>query len=161
MISPESITPSSLPSLPLEDRKQLPEKPCIYFAIDRNEVIQYIGRSVNLQQRWGQHHRHGQLKAMGDVKVAWLEVSDPSLLPEIEDAAIAHFEPPLNGRSHTGKVLKRISASIPDKLHDQLEALAVREGRSFSNLVSYLLEHGVDQRVQMYGQIQEAKGGQA
>jgi metal-responsive CopG/Arc/MetJ family transcriptional regulator len=41
-------------------------------------------------------------------------------------------------------VMKRVTASIPDRLYERLQKLAEREGRSMSNLVSYLLERGVD-----------------
>jgi predicted DNA-binding protein len=48
------------------------------------------------------------------------------------------------------KTMKRLSASIPDKLYERLEALAADEGRSVSNLVSYLLEHSLDLKLQGY-----------
>lgn len=46
--------------------------------------------------------------------------------------------------------MKRLSASIPDKLYMQLERLAEDEGRSLSNLVSYLLEQAADDRYRVY-----------
>ena len=48
--------------------------------------------------------------------------------------------------------MKRLSASIPDKLYDRLERLADHEGRSVSNLVGYLLEHSLDVKLQGYSQ---------
>lgn len=96
MIDPKSINLSSLPSLPLSQHSKLPAVPGIYFAVDSFDVIQYIGRSVNLKQRWLAHHRKKQLEQMGSVQLIWLEVGEPSLLPEIEDALIAWFNPPLN-----------------------------------------------------------------
>ena len=45
--------------------------------------------------------------------------------------------------------MKRLSASIPDKLYSQLEQLADIEGRSISNLVAYLLERSVDSRLEL------------
>ena len=50
----------------------------------------------------------------------------------------------------TTRTMKRLSASIPDKLYERLESLAEHEGRSVSNLVSYLLEHGLDIKLQGY-----------
>lgn len=47
-------------------------------------------------------------------------------------------------------MMKRLSASIPDKLYDRLERLAEFEGRSVSNLVSYLLEQSVERKVEGY-----------
>lgn len=46
--------------------------------------------------------------------------------------------------------MKRLSASIPDKLYERLELLAEHEGRSVSNLVSYLLEHSIDMKLAGY-----------
>lgn len=47
-------------------------------------------------------------------------------------------------------VMKCLSASIPDKLYERLEKLADHEGHSVSNLVSYLLEQSVDQKLLTY-----------
>jgi len=57
----------------------------------------------------------------------------------------------------TARTMKRLSASIPDKLYERLEALAEHEGRSVSNLVSYLLEHGLDLKLQGYEKAVEKK----
>ncbi|MFN6475250.1 hypothetical protein [Nostoc sp. DedQUE07] len=45
MINPSTINPLALLSVPLEMRSQLPITPYIYFAIDSEGVVQYIGRS--------------------------------------------------------------------------------------------------------------------
>ena len=96
MITPQTINPLTLPSVPLEMRSQLPTIPCIYFGIDSERVVQYIGRSINLQQRWIQHHRQHQLKNMSAVQITWLAVDTLDLLPEIEAALIEWFNPRLN-----------------------------------------------------------------
>lgn len=95
-IAPESIDPLNLPSLPLESRKDLPNCQGIYFVISSQGLIQYIGRTNNLKKRWQKHHRLSQLEKYLDVKIAWLEVSDCSLLPLIEKALIEWFKPYLN-----------------------------------------------------------------
>lgn len=96
MINPEAIDFSVLPSVPLDQRSKLPPVPGIYFVIDSLRQIQYIGRSVNLRNRWGVHHRINQLERIGGVRIVWLEVSEPSLLPSIEAALIDWFTPSLN-----------------------------------------------------------------
>ncbi|MGB3208694.1 MAG: helix-turn-helix domain-containing protein [Crinalium sp.] len=98
MINPQSVDLTALPFLPLTDRKLLPEVPAIYFAIDQNNVIQYIGRSVNLKQRWVGHHRYRQLEKMSGIKLVWLEISDVSLLTTIEEVLIDFFDPILNSK---------------------------------------------------------------
>lgn len=97
MITPNSLDVSALPSVCLTHRAGLPTTAAIYFAIDSLGQIQYIGQSVNLRQRWANHHRQSQLDAIGNINIAWLEISDPSLLQEIEEALIEHFDPPFNG----------------------------------------------------------------
>jgi hypothetical protein len=92
MLNPQAINPLSLPSVAVADRKQLPETPSIYFAIDAQDVIQYIGRSVNPRQRWQQHHRIGQVQ---ECRIAYFEC-DGTLLDEVECALIEYFNPPLN-----------------------------------------------------------------
>lgn len=90
------INPLALPSLPLHERSQLPATPGIYFALDTFGCVQYIGRSVNLRQRWLAHHRYLELESMDFVSIAWLEVSVPGMLAEIESALVTYFQPPLN-----------------------------------------------------------------
>lgn len=43
----EALDLSSLPSVPLSDRRNIPSIPGIYFAIDSLGVVQYIGRAKN------------------------------------------------------------------------------------------------------------------
>ena len=51
--------------------------------------------------------------------------------------------------------MKRLSASIPDKLYARLEKLAAHEGRSVSNLVGYLLENSIDIKLLTYDRAEE------
>jgi DNA-binding Xre family transcriptional regulator len=98
-IAPDSINVSTLPFVLLEERASLPTTPCIYFAIDSQGVVQYIGRSKNLRRRWKSHDKGIDLACMGGIRIAYLEVSAIDLLPEIEAALIEWFKPPLNERS--------------------------------------------------------------
>ncbi len=102
-IAPESIDFLNLPSLPLKSRKDLPNCQGIYFVISSQGTIQYIGCTKNLRRRWQQHHRLGQLEKYFDVKIAWLEVSESELLPEIEKALIKWFKPYLNQTTVEGR----------------------------------------------------------
>jgi hypothetical protein len=98
MIDLGTLDPQTLPSVPLKNRSKLPAEPCIYFAIDSQDVIQYIGRTVNAKARWTRHHRRFDLEMIGGVKIAYLMV-DKSLLNEVEKALINWFDPPLNIRN--------------------------------------------------------------
>ncbi|MFN6537928.1 MAG: hypothetical protein RM021_016355 [Nostoc sp. EkiNYC01] len=96
MINPSAINPLALPSVPLDQRSLLPQKPCIYFAIDSQGVVQYIGRSVNPKARWALHHKYFELKDILSIRISYLHIDDLSLLSQIEAALIAWFNPPLN-----------------------------------------------------------------
>ncbi|MBW4469261.1 MAG: hypothetical protein KME45_03255 [Stenomitos rutilans HA7619-LM2] len=111
MLNLETIDFSALPSLPLEQRSQLPTTPCIYFAIDAQGVVQYIGKAKNARQRWigSSHHCYKNLLTMGGVRLAHLVVDDAIFLSEIESALIAWFNPVLN-RTVTSARPKRVGA---------------------------------------------------
>lgn len=87
MLNPAEVNPLALPSVPLEDRLQLPTEPCIYFAIDSQNTVQYVGRAKNPRSRWQGHHRRSQLEEMGGVRIAYVQV-DAYLLEAVEAALI-------------------------------------------------------------------------
>ena len=91
-----AINPLDLPSVPLLEKHKLPQTSAIYFAIAKSGEILYIGRSINIANRWNGHHRYSELKEIGNVRIAWLSCDDESLLPQIEEAMIKHFLPCLN-----------------------------------------------------------------
>ncbi|MBD1876986.1 GIY-YIG nuclease family protein [Nodosilinea sp. FACHB-131] len=96
------ITLTSLPKLPLCDRKQLPEYPAIYFVLDANQRVLYIGQANNLRTRWqGQtHHRLNQLQdyhRKSPVFLTWIDYTNrPEQLDEDEALFIEQFHPLLN-----------------------------------------------------------------
>jgi excinuclease UvrABC nuclease subunit len=116
MINPSSLDLTALPSMCLSRRSELPEAPAIYFAIDSLAQIQYIGRSRNLKKRWHSHHRQFQLDVIKNVRIAWLQCDDVSLLGDIEAALIEWFSPPLNGLRNELKGLNNggLKSKLPD-----------------------------------------------
>jgi len=141
VINPSELNLSALPSMPLENRLSLPQSSGIYFAIDSQNTIQYIGRAVNINQRWTQHHRYYQLSQMGSVRIAYL-TADADLLPSIESALIQWFNPALNGSDvkvgSNGKI--RVSLYLDPKIKIDLERLAKTRKRPLSNLMEVLCE---------------------
>ena len=116
MLDPSEIDFKKLPSVSIENRRQLPESSCIYFAIDSQDKIQYIGMTVNVKKRWRHHHRFEELEQIGGIRIVYLEVSEPALLPAIELALIKYFSPFLNdltvlAAAHAALASKR---AIPD-----------------------------------------------
>lgn len=96
MIDPQSIDLSALPWVPLSATAGFPAQPGIYFAIDPQNNIQYIGRSKDVRGRWKNHHRFEDLQAIGGVRISYLFIEAVDLLPEMEMALISWFNPPLN-----------------------------------------------------------------
>ena len=143
-MNPAPVDLLALPSLSLADRSQLPVCPAIYFALEGDRVL-YVGRSGNLQQRWITHHRYSQLKGLNNVRIAWLECNDPSLLPEIEAALIEYFQPSLNGEliPLVARKPPRMIVYIEPELKAAAEKLAKKQRRSVSSLVCLLLEQAV------------------
>jgi hypothetical protein len=144
MIDISSLEPQSLPSVPLNKKSQLPPEPCIYFAIDSQDVIQYIGRTVNAKARWAGHHRLFDLKLIGGVRIAYLML-DQSLLNEVEKALINWFDPPLNGGDGTDWLPKRkpipdgsVVPTVPVQLPRNTPVTTIKTSAAFRDLVKKL-----------------------
>lgn len=135
-----------LPSVPLSARGELPQCPGVYFILDGSTVL-YVGKSVNLAQRWVAHHRLRQVESMARYpRIAWMELGEAALLEEVERALIHHFEPLLNGRVVPGEMRDgraKVGAYIDPELKEALERLAALESRSVSNLVELLIKDAV------------------
>lgn len=67
MIQPQEIDFKQLPSISLKDRKSLPNSTAVYFALDDNGTIQYIGQAKNIRNRWLGHHKTNQLAKFNTV----------------------------------------------------------------------------------------------
>ncbi|MDZ8135795.1 MAG: GIY-YIG nuclease family protein [Nostoc sp. DedQUE04] len=72
MINPQTINPFFLPSVTLEKRSQLPVTSGIYFVIDIQNKVRYIGKAINLRERWRNHKvlNSGLLQS----KIAWFDL---------------------------------------------------------------------------------------
>lgn len=92
------INPLNLPSVELENRETLPNTQGIYFAIDSNNQILYIGESKCLNTRWKgeNHHRYNQLKVLDKIKLAYMPISETNKLKIIEEKLIQKHQPVLN-----------------------------------------------------------------
>lgn len=105
------IDPLTLPSVAIDTRLLLPSVPFVYFCLNRSGEVLYIGKTLNLQNRWRRHNRITHLTNAGCVKIAWLEIAI-ELLDEVEVALIRRFDPPLNNHhAFLSKLLPTRSAS--------------------------------------------------
>lgn len=128
----------ALPSVFLENKNSLPKCPAIYAALSKENEVLYIGLANDLSARWATHNRLQQLRAIGDIRICWLEVSDKSILPEIEKALIDYFQPELNGKAVPG--IKRLTLDISEPLHKAIKGKAVVAGVPMADMLRELLE---------------------
>jgi hypothetical protein len=92
------LDPFQLPSLPLAERKKLPDCAAIYFAIDANNRVLYVGKAKKLVARWKNHHRLYKLEEIDkecSVRIAWQAWNEEDL-DEAERSSIKRFQPLLN-----------------------------------------------------------------
>jgi len=156
-MNPLGIDFSTLPSLPLAGRSGLPTCPAVYFALEGDRVL-YIGRSGNLQQRWAIHHRYKQLKGLNNVRIAWLECSDPSLLPEIEATLIRHFLPPLNGSAVTSPVIRLF---LDERLKEKFKRVCSIKGTTMTEEITRFIEESVNENNDLLNLVDKKLGGKA
>ena len=76
-------------------RKNLREKPGIYFLCGRNGQPLYIGQSGNILERITNHGQKCWYK-QGVKGVRYIEISDENLRKELEPMLIYLFNPPFN-----------------------------------------------------------------
>ncbi len=131
-----AIIPAALPSLPLEERKALPDTAAVYFVLAGDTML-YIGQSVNVRQRWHAHHRFAQLNEYGGCRIAWMHVDDARLLDDLEEACRTHFRPILNDTTVPGE--PKLTVVFPPNLHAALKAIAKRDERSLQKTIIYAL----------------------
>lgn len=92
----EAINIQSLPSLFVLKRDELPEVSSVYFVVNQDNDVEYIGRTKNLRKRWKAHHLLNLLGKDNSLRIAWLKVDNQSLLSEIEKTLIKRFNPNFN-----------------------------------------------------------------
>lgn len=96
MLDPATIDPFSLPAVARQERNKLPHGAALYFVLSNDKTVLYVGRSAALYGRWVAHHLLEPLRNRGGVRIAWMVVSDPALLPPWEALCINHFHPRMN-----------------------------------------------------------------
>jgi predicted GIY-YIG superfamily endonuclease len=89
-----------LPYVEFLKKDQLPESAGIYFVLDGNRKIWYIGKAQNLKARWKAHHRVDQLQKIHKknlLKIFWYNCdSDDITLAQLETFFIEKYYPLLN-----------------------------------------------------------------
>jgi hypothetical protein len=84
--------------MPFSERAKLPASPGIYAAKVGTDIV-YIGRSVNIRNRWKRHTRHKEFASLDKkhgLEVLW-QLHPADSLAEIEGAMIKKIKPVMNG----------------------------------------------------------------
>lgn len=102
------------PSVAFEHRQDLPAIPAIYFVLDAQLAIVYIGEASNLQARWTgkNHHRAPQLRG-GNYRIHWTHAPDDTVARKsAEQQAIEYFQPLWNRTEVPADEMKEIASYI-------------------------------------------------
>lgn len=89
----------NLPKVSLETKELLPQHSGIYYVVDENKVVWYIGKAKNIHKRWQgkAHHRIYQLKQLKHKNFSiYYERIDRSQLDTREKQQINKYTPHLN-----------------------------------------------------------------
>src|SRR5262245_57450665 len=81
----------AFPSTAWDQVAALPTGAGIYYVLNREGVVLYVGASKHVRQRWGSHHRRADLAAVGATRIAWQAVW-PEFLP-LEALFINYCQP--------------------------------------------------------------------
>jgi hypothetical protein len=150
-LDPAQIDVTALPSVQLQDRRLLPNSPAIYFVLDAASNVQYIGRAKSLCIRWQVHHRLTDFRKIANVYIAYLAISDVTLLPQIERALIEYFDPPLNHRCIPAAGLKQTALRVDAEVLRKARFYLDTEHKNVNEflveqLVAYIDAHERDTR---------------
>lgn len=111
---------AQLPFVLLPQRDRLPCCAAIYFAIDSNDRILYVGQATNLHSRWQGHHRLDQLLRIHKrtpVRLHWLDCRDRlGELNALESFYIQRYHPLLNRTQVPAKKIVPAEAALQASL---------------------------------------------
>lgn len=92
-----ALTVGDLTNLPIGNEGEVPHQPAIFFTLTTTGRILKIGSSPDLGEDWRTQLRAIAHCDLPEVRSVWLAVSDPALLPKLEQLFIDQFKPVLNG----------------------------------------------------------------
>lgn len=118
------INIATLPSMPFTDLVRLPNIRGVYFALDDQGRVLYIGQTVSLTRRWMGHGKLPEISESGCTRIAWLCSSGN--LRHLESVFIRQFKPPLNTERSQRSSGKMMIGEVMLK-YRQSKGLGVRE----------------------------------
>ena len=117
-----------LPHVLLKSKELLPEDSGIYYVIDENELIWYIGKATNIKTRWSgkTHHRNLQLGSQKrKVFHIYFEIISPDQLTQVEKARIEEYKPQLNGSKVQTKTIRPAETLLRETLNSLSEYMII------------------------------------
>lgn len=108
-----SVQIGHLPSLAFEHRRDLPIISALYFVLDNQMNIMYIGQTGNLRDRWKSHHRALQMEG-GGYRIHWKVIANEQQRLKGERQSVKFFRPPWNRSEIPVADMKRVEAYIND-----------------------------------------------
>lgn len=148
-----------LPSVSLEDRKQLPHISGIYFVTGGDGGLLYVGSSVDICQRWAAHHVAPLLLSLEGVRIAWMDAPRDQSRLDVERRFIKTLVPPLNvvGVPRLGRLPARqadfvtVNVRLPGDIHAELVSLADEDDRSLNGEIVHAVRQFIAARRQSAG----------
>lgn len=97
---------STWPSIPLDEKKNLPAHSGVYAVLDTEKTVKYIGESANVLLRWnslkyGPHHCQERAENLDEPRIAWFLVGEGDR-EELEAELVAQYKPQWNGGKFGG-----------------------------------------------------------
>lgn len=132
----------NLPCWQIQKKTKFPAASGIYFIVDDENRLLYIGKTGNLKNRFVNHHRIEQFE---NTRVFLFQTTEL----ESEDAFIESLNPKLNNSScksqrRGDRVIHQVY--MEKDLFERLEKIAVEEGRSISSLIVYYINEQLKAR---------------
>jgi hypothetical protein len=157
MLIPEQINIADLPSIPIAERRNLPDISGVYLALSKDNQVLYVGQSKSVRSRWRQHSKEKEIKPFCE-RIAWIPVEDGQRL-EVEKNLINVFKPDFNldvGRKPSGDEPRHMfNTRLDVKTIQDLDAMAERfENRSaaLDGIMDYLKVNNFEREVLPMGQ---------
>ena len=96
-VTPDTVEPFLLPSLPMSRRDMFPPVVAVYFFLTEGGQVLYVGHCANLSVRFSNHPKFDlAIAADPHARMHWLERRTGR--ESFEAKCIARFNPPLNTR---------------------------------------------------------------
>jgi excinuclease UvrABC nuclease subunit len=73
----------------------LPDKPVVYFVLDQQNIVRYVGATISLRKRWCASRKNLEIMGLRNFRVAWVNVH-PDNLATVEDQFMRKLQPSHN-----------------------------------------------------------------